>query len=66
MPDRTFAVLYPVAGLVAGDQVEEAQLEGCQVDALVEGGFLHDLNLAAPSPPTALETPPPFDPPTGG
>jgi hypothetical protein len=41
---RTFRVLAPVAGRDVDDQVHESELEGCNVDALVESGHLQPLD----------------------
>jgi hypothetical protein len=57
MPERRFEILFPVAGYPAGDKVDEEHLEGCNVDALVAGGFLRDMSAAAPQAPPESQTP---------
>ncbi|MGH7721503.1 MAG: hypothetical protein ACRENL_01540 [Candidatus Dormibacteria bacterium] len=63
MPTRKFAVVHDLIGFPAGATVSETQLVGCNVAALIEGGFL--LEQGKPADPTQL-VPPSATPLQGG
>lgn len=61
-PERSFTVAFPCAGHEVGDTVTEAELEGCNVDALVASGHLTEAGVQAPT--TEVIPPPPANAPT--